>query len=221
MSASSPPGRIKILSAEHVTSAAQPRQYPASGLPEVALLGRSNVGKSSLLNFMTGKAKLARVSNTPGRTRLVNFFRVELQAAMQRRALFLVDLPGYGYAKMSQAERGKVSRMLGDYVESERPLVAALLLMDIRRDPSDDDVGAASALREAGRNALTVVTKADKVAKNQRKPRASAIARELGLEPREVVLTSAHEESGRGELLELLWTLAEPRTGSTTQEAQP
>ena len=113
-------------------SAASPQQFPKDGLPEVAFLGRSNVGKSSLLNALVGRTGLARVSSTPGRTRIVNFFRVA-------EALYLADLPGYGYARVPEPMRRSWERLAVSYLVGRTPLAACVFLVDVRHEPSDGD----------------------------------------------------------------------------------
>ena len=126
---------VKILSADIVATAAGASQFPRDGLPEVAFLGRSNVGKSSLLNRLVARKQLARTSGTPGQTRLLHFYRVRRSA----NDLLLVDLPGYGYAKVPKKERARWQRLIEGYLEDREPLRAAVLLQDIRRDPGEDE----------------------------------------------------------------------------------
>ena len=123
---------MKIKSAEFVTSAVQPSQYPPEELPEFAFSGRSNVGKSSLINTLVNRKKLVQTSSTPGKTRLVNFFRVN-------DALMLVDLPGYGYARVSEAERQKWRPMVEQYLSGRKTLKAVIVILDARRDPAKAD----------------------------------------------------------------------------------
>ena len=124
---------IKIKSAEFITSAVKKNQYPQTGFPEVSFVGRSNVGKSTIINALTNRRKLAKVSNTPGRTRLVNFFLIN-EAAM------LVDLPGYGYAKISKTAQAAWGKIIEDYLNSSPNLERFVLLVDSRHKPTGDDV---------------------------------------------------------------------------------
>ena len=113
-----PQGHIKIIEAEFITGAAQASQFPRQVLPEVSVLGRSNVGKSTLLNFISGRKNLARVSNTPGRTREINFFKISMQAGLDKKSITLVDLPGYGWAEMSKDSKDLMARMIREYVDA-------------------------------------------------------------------------------------------------------
>jgi GTP-binding protein len=201
-----PPGRVRAVGAEFLLSAMKPAQYPKAAAPEVCFLGRSNVGKSSLLNHLVGQHGLARVSKTPGCTRAVNFFQLRLQAGLQKREVRLVDLPGYGFAKMSHEEQRQVSGLLLDYLEAPRPLAGSCLLLDVRREASAQDVAAAQGLSQRG-PVLLVVTKVDKLALGRRKPRAAALARTVGLTGSDVVMVTVREEAGRDRLLDLMWTL--------------
>ncbi len=193
-------GRVHVRAATFVMGAPDDRGLPPATLPEMAFLGRSNVGKSSLLNFITGKKSLARVSNTPGRTRELNVFRVELERHKLLRPIHLVDLPGYGYAELPQTQRQALSRSIDGYLRADRGRRVACLLLDIRRDPSKEDLAMAGILREAGLPCILALTKSDKLAKNQRKPKAAAIARALEVLPQYMILCSVPESQGRQDL---------------------
>ena len=161
-------------------------------LPEIALLGRSNVGKSSLLNALTGKKGLAKVSATPGKTRLMNVFRLS--------SGYLLDLPGYGWAKASQGERAGFRKLLETCLRKRDDIVGVVWLLDIRHPPSEDDYAVQTLLVETGRPALTVLTKADKFARGQRVADARARASELGLGMDEVLVTSSRTGEGISDL---------------------
>jgi GTP-binding protein len=148
---------VKILRAEVEATAAGPEGFPAGELAEVAFLGRSNVGKSTLLNRLTARRKLAYTSRTPGKTRLVHFYRVERPG----RSLRFVDLPGYGFARVSKQERARWQTLVEGYLET-RPRLA-LLLFDLRRDPSDDEGLLLDWLQQRDVPALVVLTKVDKL----------------------------------------------------------
>jgi len=155
---------LKILSAEFVTSATEPAQFPADGLPEIAFAGRSNVGKSSLLNAFLGRKQLARVSRTPGRTRLLNFFRVTVSDG---KGFLCVDLPGYGYAKVSKAVQEQWGPMIEGYLRDRRALRGVVLLTDVRRG-EEEEISLARWVREQGLGLIAVATKTDKLPYGQR-----------------------------------------------------
>lgn len=151
----------KPLLAEFVGSAVSPRDFPRDGLPEVALVGRSNVGKSSLINRLTGARGLAAVSRTPGRTRSINFFRV----FFRRGRFYLVDLPGYGFSRAPQRVRRGWEAMVGRYLFDRPALRLALLIVDARREPQPSDLAARDLLVQRGIRFLVVYTKSDKLSR--------------------------------------------------------
>lgn len=163
--------------------------------PQVAVAGRSNVGKSSLVNFLLGRRGLARTSSTPGRTQALNFFLVDEQ-------FVLVDLPGYGYARAPPAAVRSWSIRTREYVEQATALRAVVLLLDIRRDPSAQDLAFARWVRDAGRGLIPTVTKADKVVRGRRAERLRTIGAGLGLGPEQFLVTSSRTGEGRRELWE-------------------
>lgn len=151
---------MKIFSAEFVTSAVAPEGFPIEGLPEIAFMGKSNVGKSSLINSLLGNRKLARTSSTPGRTQLINFFRIN-------NTFLFVDLPGYGYAKVPQAVRRQWGPMVENYLASRKELVLSILILDSRHAPTDNDLRLKSWLEHHGLPFVVVSTKADRLSNNQ------------------------------------------------------
>ncbi len=177
---------------EFITSAAKADTFPSLGLPEVAFIGRSNVGKSSLLNALVG-AKIARTSRTPGRTQLVNFF--EVYARDGRYAL--ADLPGYGFAQAPKAVRAAWAPLIEGYLESRKTLKVALLLMDLRREVEEDDTELLDWLKlhvEArGGRVLIVGTKADKLSKAHRKPALQKLGQALARPPHDLFLASTED----------------------------
>ena len=187
---------MKILRAELLAVASRPPEFPRAELPEVAFLGRSNVGKSSLLNALVHRKQLARTSTTPGKTRLVHWYRVERSVG----ALCLVDLPGYGYAKVGQEERRRWKRLVESYLEGRAVLRAAVLLQDLRRDASEDELLLLAWLAERGIPALVALTKADKLPLGARATRARELAKQLGLPHGRIVATSAERGLGLPEL---------------------
>jgi GTP-binding protein len=173
---------------------------PLSELPEVAFAGRSNVGKSSLLNSLVGRRKMARVSKTPGRTREINFFRVN-------NAFVLVDLPGYGYAKISKERKADWKPLMESYFKLTPQLRGIVLLLDIRRDPSDDDREMLDFLSEVEIPTIVAVTKSDKLTKSAVAATASELARKLGLSEDQVIPFSSRTGEGRRELAEAMMSL--------------
>ena len=170
---------------------------PDSPLPEVAFAGRSNVGKSSLLNTLVRRKSFARVSRTPGRTREINFFRVN-------NGFVLVDLPGYGYARISKEKKSEWRPMIESYLRRTTQLRGIVLLLDIRREPSDDDRAMLDFLSEVGVPTIVALTKTDKLSKTAAREQAEAIARSLALEPEQIIPFSAQTGEGRVELLEAI-----------------
>jgi GTP-binding protein len=161
-------------------------------LPEVAFIGRSNVGKSSLINALVGRPGLARVSGSPGKTTLLNFYRLP--------DLYLVDLPGYGFARASKSNRAGYRRLILDYLRSRERLSGIVWLLDIRRDPSPEDREIQELLIESGRPVLAVFTKADKLTRSALALRAGELARALDLHPDQIELTSSQTGLGIPEL---------------------
>ena len=168
---------------------------PSSDLPEVAFVGRSNVGKSSLLNRLVRRKAFARVSRTPGRTREINFFRVNGE-------FVFVDLPGYGYARVSKDRRAEWKPLIEAYLTSTRQLRGIVLLLDARRDPSDDDRDMMDFLANVGVPTMIVVTKTDKLAARAIAARIREIARALSVDEDQVIGFSAVTGAGRDDLAE-------------------
>lgn len=194
---------MRARAAEFVTSAAAADGFPAEGPPEVAFAGRSNVGKSSLINALVGKPGLARTSRTPGRTQLLNWFRVELPVAGtgggQAAPVAFVDLPGYGYAKVPVGMRAAWQPLIEAYLSGRRTLAAVVLLVDVRRGAEAEEEDLAAWLIERRVPVIGVVTKIDKVAKNKREPALAAVKRALAL-PRPPIAFSAQDGLGIDEL---------------------
>jgi GTP-binding protein len=177
---------------------------PPSELPEIAFAGRSNVGKSSLLNRLVHRKKFARVSNTPGRTREVNFFKVN-------GSFLLVDLPGYGYARISKERRAEWRPLIESYLRSTNRLHGVVQLLDARHDPTNDDLQMLDYLGELGVPTIIVLTKIDKLAARERGRQRAHIARAIGAEDDQIVEFSATTGEGRNELAEAIeGLLAQP-----------
>jgi len=175
---------------------------PDSPLPEIAFAGRSNVGKSSLLNSLVRRKAFARVSRTPGRTREINFFRVN-------NGFVLVDLPGYGYARVSKEKKSEWRPLIESYLRRTTQLRGIVLLLDIRREPSDDDRAMLDFLAEVEVPTIVALTKTDKLSKAGAQERAAKISLALALEADQVISFSAQTGEGRAELLEAITTLIE------------
>jgi len=164
-----------IQSASFITSAPSLAACPVSDLPEIAFAGRSNVGKSSLINTLLNRKGLVRTSSTPGRTQMLNFFAIN-------EKLHFVDLPGYGFAKAPRAVRERWQPMIRDYLAGRANLRAVVWLLDVRREPSDEDLRFLDWLEETERPTIPVVTKVDKLSRNELSRQLTAIARATGLE---------------------------------------
>ncbi|HVE31915.1 MAG TPA: ribosome biogenesis GTP-binding protein YihA/YsxC [Gemmatimonadaceae bacterium] len=170
---------------------------PPAELPEIAFAGRSNVGKSSLLNRLVHRKKLARVSNTPGRTREVNFFKVN-------GTFLLVDLPGYGYARVSKERHAEWRPLIESYLRSTNQLHGVVQLLDSRHDPSPDDLQMLDYLGEIGVPTIIVLTKIDKLAAKERQRQRAHIAGMIGADDDQIISFSATSGEGRNELAEAI-----------------
>jgi GTP-binding protein len=179
------PGR-----ADFIKSATKLSQAPHHPLPEVCFCGRSNVGKSSLINSLTNRKQLARVSSTPGRTQLINFFNI------QDRVVF-ADLPGYGWAKVPKQMKLAWGKTVQEYLHDRPQLTLAILLVDIRRDPREEEQNLLAWFAAQGRQCLIVATKADKVPASKLKGRLRGIAKDLEVKPSSVLPFSALSKQGR------------------------
>jgi len=186
---------MKINKAEFVASAATPSQYPAGSAPEIALVGRSNVGKSSLINKFVNRKNLARTSSQPGKTQTINFYRINDQWCF-------ADLPGYGYARVSKETKSAWARLINDYLGNRPQLAGIIMIVDLRHPPSADDASMFVWLEQSGLPFIIVATKADKVPRGRWAAHRQAVAR--GLKPAgvelPVVIFSAQTGCGLEEL---------------------
>jgi GTP-binding protein len=192
-----------IKKAEIIISAVEPSQYPNTGWPEIALAGRSNVGKSSLINALVNRKALARVGNTPGKTRIINFYNIN-------DSISLVDLPGYGYAKVSREEKMSWGRLAETYLNSRKNLNMILLLVDIRHDPTPDDVIMMNYIKETGRDYAVIATKADKIKRSEYKKHIDRIRAVLELDnEHEIIAFSSLKRMGIDEVWSKIETVLE------------
>jgi GTP-binding protein len=192
---------MKIQSAEFIKSATEPAHYPEDGLPDIAFVGRSNVGKSSLINALVRRKSLAKTSNTPGRTQLINFFLIN------QRYVF-VDLPGYGFARVPEAVRRNWGPMVETYLKERSNLRLVVLILDIRRDPTSHDLDLLVWLDHYRIPVLPVLTKTDKLSKSQVQRRARQIeemlTKGLNLRTRPILFSA---KTGEGK--DALWSIIE------------
>lgn len=191
---------MKVVGADFVTTATAAAGWPAGDKPEIAFVGRSNVGKSSMLNRLTGRKGLARVSGTPGRTRTLNFFDITLERKATREIVRFCDLPGYGFAKVSKAERAQWAQMIENYLQERQPLKAVVVIIDGKVGPTDDDIEMLRWLEATGRRPIIVATKIDKLTKAHRSGRLRQIESQLQLLTRTLIGFSAEEGLGRDEV---------------------
>jgi GTP-binding protein len=195
---------MKITQAEFIISAVKPHQFPEDALPEIALAGRSNVGKSSLINTMIMRKNLARTSSQPGKTQQLNYYRINDQ-------IYFVDFPGYGYAKVSKTKRAEWGEMIEDFIKEREPLKLLLQIVDIRHAPSTDDQLMYEWLKHHDIPICIVATKADKIPKGKWDKHVRIIRETLNAVPSDsVVLFSSETGKGREELWEVIMgTIAE------------
>ncbi|MDI7817199.1 ribosome biogenesis GTP-binding protein YihA/YsxC [Clostridioides difficile] len=187
---------MKIRSSEITMSAVNKSQYPAEGIPEIALAGRSNVGKSSIINTLLNRRNFARTSQTPGKTRTINFYLINNE-------FYFVDLPGYGYAKIAKSEKEKWGGIMERYLESRKELCSIFLLVDIRHEPTADDKLMYEWIKHFGYNCVIIATKADKISRGQYQKHISIIRKKLQMESSEKVIpVSSLKKTGVEELWE-------------------
>lgn len=190
-----------IRSAEFVKSAVKPEHYPDEDTPEIAFVGRSNVGKSSLINTLLNRRSLVKTSSTPGRTQLINFFNIN-------DAFMFVDLPGYGYARVPQSVTKTWGSMIETYLSSRKTLRGVVMLMDIRREPGKDEDDLIAWFKHYDIPAIYVLTKADKFSNQQRVANYNRCVKSLGLDPSQLIAFSAKTRLGKEKVLASIepWT---------------
>ena len=198
---------VNLQKAEFVLSAAAPRAFIQDGLPQVAFAGRSNVGKSSAINRLLGRKNFARVGAAPGKTVHINYFRID-------RAFYLVDLPGYGYAKVSKGERDRWGKLMEDYFARSDLLTLGVLIVDARHRPTADDCTMANWFKETGRPLVVAANKLDKLKKSEVAPNLAQIRETLELgEEVPVIPFSAEKGTGKEELLGVILSAAAGQNG--------
>ncbi|NLM06440.1 MAG: YihA family ribosome biogenesis GTP-binding protein [Tissierellia bacterium] len=177
---------MKILKAEIEAVAVEKKQYPEGDLPEIAFAGRSNVGKSSFINAMVNRKNLARTSGTPGKTRTINFYNIN-------DSLRFVDLPGYGYARASKSEQDKWAKTINEYLGTRENLVEVFQVVDIRHEPTNDDMQMYEWIKAAGFTGIVIATKLDKITRNARAKNISIIRKKLEIEDKTLILPFSSE----------------------------
>ncbi len=198
---------MRIKKAEITAVCARKNQYPADDRQEIAFAGRSNVGKSSLINLLTGRKKLAKISGSPGKTRTINFYEITTDLDVPFR---IVDLPGYGYAKVSKSMSADWGRMMEEYFTVRDGLRRVILLVDIRHEPTKQDVQMYDYLKYYGLDGTVVATKADKVSRNQLAKQKKMIRSALRMAADDdIVCVSALKKTGQDELLDVMQAILE------------
>lgn len=202
---------LNIISAEFIKGAVKSSQFPQMGVPEYAFFGRSNAGKSSLINMLLNRKNLVKTGSRPGMTREINFFAVnhpaktEVSADSRKskgKSFCIADLPGYGFAQVSDPVRNRIDRMLYDYCTTRAELKTMFFLMDIRRDPTEVEQRTLEFFRSQGIETVLVATKADKIGKNEQMQRLKLLASFFECSKERIILTSAAKKIGREQLLQ-------------------
>ena len=200
---------VIITQGTYLASAVCKEQYPEVPRKEIVFIGRSNVGKSSLINSLTRVKNLARVSSQPGKTQTINFYEIgaKLPQVEERQDFYLVDLPGYGFAKVDKAEKMRWGQMMDDYFQQSTQLTHVLHLVDIRHEPTQDDMAMNRYFHQMDIPFTVVATKADKISRGARMKHLAPICRALSVQPWEIIPFSSEDMTGRDKLLELVETV--------------
>ena len=196
--------KIIVTKSEYIISSVSKKQYPEEILPEIAFIGRSNVGKSSLINSLCNRKNLARTSQTPGKTQTINFFRVTFKVDEQLLPIHLVDLPGYGYAKTSKVNRRIWAKFIEEYLLESKNLKFVCQLVDMRHDLMDSDKKFFTWLVENNLPVLVIATKADKLSKTDQKKQLALLQKSFGIEELSILPYSSPSHIGREDLLEVI-----------------
>lgn len=201
---------MEIKTAEFITSMASYGDFAGRGLKQIAVVGKSNVGKSSLINCLCRRNKLARTSSTPGKTRLINVFQLNGEEGFH-----LIDLPGYGFARVDKQEKARWGQMMQDYFMKADELQHVFCLVDIRHEPTEDDKTMNTFLRQMDIPFTVIATKSDKISRGARQKQLAPICRALLVQPWEIICFSSEDRTGREELLQRLEEVltAEDETG--------
>ena len=211
-----------LIKAKYTASAVRPDQYPAPYLEEVAFIGRSNVGKSSLINSLTRRNGLARVSGSPGKTQTINFYELEgkriFEGTDQRKQFYLVDLPGYGFARTSKDNKDQWSGFIRKYLSGSEHLRLVCQLIDIRHKPLDSDIEYYHWLMGCGVPVQIILTKSDKVSKNMAASQKALFKRELGLDDERIMTYTSSQHTARGELIARIMEYLQPPDGEVYKE---
>ena len=211
-----------LIKAKYTASAVRPDQYPATYLEEVAFIGRSNVGKSSLINSLTRRNGLARVSGSPGKTQTINFYELEgkriFEGTDQRKQFYLVDLPGYGFARTSKDNKDQWSGFIRKYLSGSEHLRLVCQLIDIRHKPMDSDIECYHWLMGCGVPVQIILTKSDKVSKNMAASQKALFKRELGLDDERIMTYTSSQHTARGELIARIMEYLQPPDGEVYKE---
>ncbi len=205
---------MKIKSSEFIISAVSPKQYPEDGLPDIAFAGRSNVGKSSLINMLINRKKLARTSSVPGKTQTINFYKMNEE-------YYFVDLPGYGYAKVSKKSQEQWGKIIETYLSSRQNLLEVIQLVDIRHKPTQQDKQMYDWIKYFGFKGIVVATKLDKLKRSQRSKQISLVKDGLGLTKDDIFIPiSSMNREGKDQLWDAICNLfIEKNLNITIEEA--
>lgn len=194
--------KIKEQNAKLDKVCGRPDQFPAPSYPEIAFVGKSNVGKSSLINMLLQRKSLARTSSVPGKTQTINWYNIDEQ-------LYFVDLPGYGYAKAAKTDQAKWAKVIENYLDKRETLMGVLLLVDIRHAPGNNDLMMLDWLNHFKVRTLVVATKADKLSRNQQASQIKMLSQMMRVDKKNIIPVSSLNKTGRDELWQRLLEMAE------------